>query len=148
MKKSIMILTIMIAMVLCFAPLAFTETQSQGTSHSTHMGATIHESTVQGYRFSYQLIDMREHLKTMPEMQMTHHLMVYITSPEGHALETAKVGYLVEGPDNAEQKLMTMGMHGGFGADINFQAPGMYTVKTKAVAGDKKLFDKFMYEVK
>ena len=78
----------------------------------------------------------------------THHLMVYVIGPDGHAVQEAKLGYLVEGPDGAKQKLMAMGMQGAYGANVNFNKKGMYTIKVKCLVGDKKLFDRFSYEVK
>ena len=39
-------------------------------------------------------------------------------------------------------------MKGAYGADMDFGKKGTYAVKTKAVFGDKKLFDRFSYEVK
>ncbi len=61
----------------------------------------------------------------------------------GHLVKQAKVGFMIQGPDNAKQKKMCMAMGGGFGADINFKAKGVYTVMVKVVAGDKNLMDKF-----
>ena len=96
---------------------------------------------------------MRKRPEEMKDMQgskeadKTHHLMVYVMDPDGRAVETAKLGYLVEGPDGAKQKLMTMGMQGAYGANVNFKNKGTYTIKTKLLAGDKKLFDRFIYEV-
>jgi hypothetical protein len=87
-------------------------------------------------------------MKGSKEADMTHHLMVYIMDPKGRAVEGAKLGYLVEGPDGAKQKLMTMGMQNAYGANVNFKNKGTYTVKTKFLAGDKKLLDRFSYEVK
>ena len=87
-------------------------------------------------------------MKGSKEADTTHHLMVYVKDADGHAVEGAKLGYLVEGPDGAKQKLMAMGMQGAFGANANFKTKGTYTVKTKFLAGDKKLLDKFSYEVK
>ena len=119
--------------------------------HSGHRGANIHNSTVDGYSLAYHLIDMREKMKdmeNMPEMQATHHMMVYVTGPDGAVLAQAKVGYLVEGPDGSKQRLMAMGMGDGFGADVDFGTSGAYTVKTKAVANSTTLRDQFIYEVK
>jgi hypothetical protein len=119
--------------------------------HSGHRGPNIHNSTVDGYSLTYHLIDMQEKMKdmeNMPEMQATHHMMVYVTGPDGAVLGQAKVGYLVVGPDGNKQKLMAMGMKDGFGADVDFKAPGAYTVKTKAVANGATLLDQFTYEVK
>ena len=119
--------------------------------HSGHRGPNIHNSIVDGYSLTYHLIDMQEKMKdmeNMPEMQATHHMMVYVTGPDGAVLGQAKVGYLVVGPDGNKQKLMAMGMKDGFGADVDFKAPGAYTVKTKAVANGATLLDQFTYEVK
>ena len=102
----------------------------------------IHEANVDGYKFMYHLIDVSEHMK---EMKKTHHLMVYISSPDNHTVDNAKVGYLITGPDGLKQKAMTMGMSGGFGADINLQAKGSYAVATKAKMNEKQLIDKFKY---
>ena len=41
-----------------------------------------------------------------------------------------------------------MGMGDGYGADVSFEDKGSYTVKTKVVAGDKKIMDSFEYEMK
>ena len=119
--------------------------------HSGHRGPNVHNSMVDGHHLAYHLIDMREKMKdmeNMPEMKATHHMMVYVTGPDGAVLAQAKVGYLVVGPDGQQQKLMAMGMSDGFGADVDFGAPGAYTVKTKAVANGTTLRDEFTYEVK
>lgn len=121
--------------------------------HSGHRGPNIHNSSVDGYGLAYHLIDMREKMKdmdmeNMPAMKATHHMMVYVTAPDGAVLGQAKVGYLVVGPDGNKQKLMAMGMKDGFGADVDFKAPGAYTVRTKAVANGTTLLDEFTYEVK
>ena len=73
---------------------------------------------------------------------------VRIEDPDGRPAEAGKLGYLVEGPDGMKQKLMAMDMQGAYGANVNFKTKGTYTVKTKFVAGDKKLLDQFSYEVK
>ncbi|GBC59914.1 hypothetical protein DENIS_0856 [Desulfonema ishimotonii] len=121
------------------------------TDHSGHTGNKIHEARVNGWHLTYELIDMREKMKgmkNMPEMKNTHHLMVYVRDAEGKTVDNAKVGYLIEGPDDARQKAMCMGMGGGFGADVNMGAAGKYMVKTKVMAGDTKLMDEFGYEVR
>jgi hypothetical protein len=74
--------------------------------------------------------------------------MVYVMDPNGQPVQQAKLGYLVEGPNGAKQKLMAMGMQGAFGANVDFRIKGSYIIKTKIVTGDKKLFDRFRYEVK
>ena len=133
---------------------AFSQDSGSKMDHSGHVGVVIHESTIEGYGFAYHLIDIRKGTAEMKDMKgskeadMTHHLMVYIMDPKGRAVEGAKLGYLVEGPDGAKQKLMTMGMQNAYGANVNFKNKGTYTVKTKFLAGDKKLIDRFSYEVK
>ena len=122
-----------------------------GMDHSGHRGPNIHNSMVDGHHLAYHLIDMREKMKdmeNMPEMKATHHMMVYVTAPDGTPIGQAKVGYLVEGPDGAKQRLMAMGMNDGFGADVDFKAPGAYIVRTKTVANGATLLDEFTYEVK
>ena len=137
-----------------FAALADSHEHDMGQmdqmDHSAHRGANIHNSMVDGHHLAYHLIDLREKMQdmeNMPEMKATHHMMVYVVGPDGTPLAQAKVGYLVEGPDGQQQKLMAMGMSDGFGADVDFKAPGAYTVKTKAVANGTTLLDQFTYEV-
>ncbi|MCF8036027.1 MAG: hypothetical protein K9K62_04045 [Desulfobacteraceae bacterium] len=116
---------------------------------SERKGKQIHESTVNAYSLAYNLIDMggagaemEGHEGSAP----THHLMVYIIDPEGSPVNEAKVGFLVKGPEGKQQKVMAMGMAGGYGADISLQHPGEYTIRTKAVAGDETLLDSFEYK--
>lgn len=119
-------------------------------------GMKIHTSMVDGYHLSYELIDMSEkmasmktseHMKKMPEMTNTHHLMVFVTSPDGELVESATVGYLVKGPGEETQKAMAMGMLKGFGADVNFSQKGDYTIVTKVKAGEAILKDTFVHSV-
>ena len=100
----------------------------------------IHTSTVEGYGLVYALYHFPE--------RTTWHLMVTITGPEGSKVEKGKVGFLVKGPDGSKQKAMAMGMKGSYGADFDIGEKGVYTVKTKAIIGDRKLFDNFSYEMK
>jgi hypothetical protein len=127
--------------------------------HSGHSGENIHNSVVDGYRFSFQLIDIREKMAAaaakmkaagqMHEgMDATNHLMVFIKSPDGAAVENASVGYLITGPDGTAQKHMCMSMGGGYGSDIKLAGSGEYTIKTKAVANGKNIVDEFTYTVK
>jgi hypothetical protein len=123
--------------------------------HSVRMGDMIHESTVDGYKISYHLIDNMAQMAKMKDMKghdmsqmKSHHLMAYIVDPAGKPVADGKVGYKVTGPGGTDQTAMTMGMTGGFGADVDLKAKGTYTIKTKAVAGEAKLLDEFSYEVK
>lgn len=155
MKK--IIIKFAVVFILCGAVLVlpvFSQDSGTATDHSKHVGVMVHESVLEGYRFAYHLIDIRKRPDEMKDMEgskeadATHHLMVYVMDPDGQNVEEAKLGYLVEGPDGAKQKLMAMGMQGAYGANVNFKNKGTYTIKTKLLAGDKKLFDRFSYEVK
>ena len=113
-------------------------------------GMKIHESRVDGYHLEYRLIDMKAKMKdmeNMPEMEDTHHLMVYVKDRNGKPVSEAMAGYLIENPDGTEQKKMTMAMAGGFGADINLEQQGTYTVKTKIMAEKNKLMDSFPLDI-
>jgi hypothetical protein len=107
--------------------------------HSGHTGQLIHESTVQEYRMAYHLLELPGRADL--------HLIVYITAPDGQAVENATVGYLVKGPDGASQKAMAMKMDKSFGADVNFSPPGDYLIKVKAVVGEVKLLDSFSHSI-
>ena len=154
MKKSTILFVVTIFFGVALAHPAFSQDSGSTTDHSGHVGVNIHESVIEGYRFAYHLIDNRKSPEEMKDMKgskesdTTHHLMVYVMGPDGRAVEGAKLGYLVEGPDGVKQKLMTMGMQGAYGANVNFKTKGTYTVKTKFLIGDKKLLDSFSYEVK
>jgi len=115
---------------------------------------------VDGYVLSYRLIDMMEKMKqmeggkglSMPGHDMSqmksHHLMLSVTAPDGSLLSKGKAGYMISGPAESIQKAMAMFMDGGYGADVDLQAQGPYTVKTKIMAGNKQMMDSFSYEVK
>ena len=154
MKKNMIFFTISMFFGIALVLPAFSQDTDSKMSHSGHVGVMIHESEIEGYRFAYHLMDIQKGTAEMKDMQgskeadTTHHLMVYVKDPDGRAVEAAKLGYLVEGPDGAKQKLMTMGMQGAYGANVNFKNKGTYKVKTKFLAGDKKLLDGFSYEVK
>jgi len=111
-----------------------------GEDHPGGEGIKIHTSTVEGYGLEYTLYHFPE--------RKTQHLMVTTTGPDGAAVEQGKVGFLVTGPDGSKQKGMAMGMKSAYGSDMDFSQKGIYNIKTKAVIGDKKLFDRFKYEVK
>ena len=115
-------------------------------------GTEVRSAKADGYTFRYELIDMLAGMKDHQGHDMSkvksHHLMVYVTDPEGKTVRQAKVGYLVTGPDKAEQKVMAMFMEGGFGADIDLKVKGAYKVLTKLAAGDKTVKDEFTYTLK
>jgi len=153
MRQSVFVIVMILVFTMAFVipPVAGDNCHGDGKNETDHSGEMIRESTVDGHKFTYHLIDMREKMKgmkNMPEMKATHHLMVYAEDSHGHKIEKGKVGYLVEGPGDSKQKAMAMAMSGGFGADMDLSAKGKYAIKTKIAAGDKKLMDKFVYEVK
>ena len=153
MKKPTMFFVVQFLIVTALALPGFSQNSDSGIDHSGHIGAVVHESTIDGYSFAYHLIDIRkdaDQVKGMEgtkEADQTHHLMVYVIDPDGRAVQDAKLGYLVEGPDGAKQKLMTMGMQGAYGANVDFKITGVYTIKAKCLVEGKKLFDRFNYEI-
>lgn len=114
-------------------------------------GKHIHTSTADGHELAYYLIDMGDAGSEMEGHEgqghqgPTHHLMVYITDPEGNQITDAKTGFLIKGPDGEKQQTMAMGMSGGYGADVSLGSSGKYTVMTKAVAEDTTVIDSFEY---
>ena len=108
--------------------------------HSAHVGKKIYESDVQGYRLAYHLLDLPGNDQ--------QHLMVYILGPNGEPVTAGKVGYLIEGPDGSKQRVMAGSMKDAYGGNVNLLTKGAYQIKTKAVFGDKKLLDQFVYDVK
>ncbi len=162
MKKLSEIMTMMLLAVFFLANPVYAMDQHdhgqgmEGMDHSAHTGENIHNSKQAEYTLAYHLIDMKAQMDAMKahaqshdamNMDMTHHLMVYLTDANGNPVKDAKVGYLVVNPDGTKQKLMCMHMKGGFGADINLKQKGAYTIKTKALSGDKKIMDQFSYTV-
>ena len=115
------------------------DTQSTTTDHAGHIGKKIHESAVEGYRLAYHLLDL-------PGREAKH-LITYIIDKTGKPVNDAKVGYLVVGPDGIEQTVMAMAMQDSFGGDVDLSAKGKYTIKSKAVVGDKNLLDSFTFVV-
>jgi len=146
MKKLSIIMAVTVLFGITLTTSLFASDKGHAGKHTGHAGKMIHANTVEGYRFAYHLIDIRKHMKNRKGSNVTHHLMVYITDPDGHSLKKTKVGYLLTDPDGGKQKKMTMAMGGGFGADVNLGTKGAYTVKTKVLAGGKKLLDQFTYE--
>ena len=158
-KHIIQTITFLLFLLLTMAGSAVAENMHVGHSMDmtepmpppSHQGmATIRETTVDNYYLIYNLIDMRERMKgmeNMPPMENTHHLMVYIHSPENKTVGDASVGYLITAPDGEKQKVMTMGMGDGYGADINLGKTGTYIISVKAVFDDTDLRDSFEYEI-
>jgi hypothetical protein len=117
-------------------------------THAVQKGQLIRETKVDGYTLVYHLIDMKSLMPNMADMAGTYHLMVSITDPKGLAVDKATVGYLVKGPDGSVQKVMTMGMADGFGANVHLMAGNNYTITAKAVTQDgTKLLDTFTFSL-
>jgi hypothetical protein len=141
-------------------PAGHEKTMQQGApgmgamGHSDRAGENIRNATVDGYQLAYHLIDMREKMKAMKSeghthKMSTHHLMVYVTDPAGSPVGSAKTGFLVTAPNVSDQKVMGVAMGvGGYGADIDFSAPGDYALTSKLIMGDKTIKDNFTYAAK
>jgi hypothetical protein len=122
-------------------------------------GKSMRHGMVEGYGFMYQLLNMTERSALMMGMEgmdmpgmskspdVTNHLMLFLYGPDKKPA-SGTVGFMITGPDGAEQKTMTMAMQGGYGADVIFKAKGRYTIKAKAVIGEKTLNDEFTFELK
>jgi hypothetical protein len=132
-----------------------------GMDHSKmeRRGTKIRDAKVEGYRLEYYFMDMKEMMEGMKAMGMqmkehtdmskmkTHHVMVFITGPDGKLVDHARVGFKVEGP-GGEQRTMAAPMMGGHGADADFKSKGKYKLTMKTVAGEKTIEDEFSHELK
>ncbi|MFZ5569859.1 MAG: hypothetical protein ACOZF0_05620 [Thermodesulfobacteriota bacterium] len=119
----------------------------------------IAEKTVDGYTLSFYLHDMTERKQMMKGMEgmkmhgmsdspdITHHLMVYIRNQDGETV-SGKVGFIVKGPEGKETKTLTMGMHGGYGADVGLGKTGEYRITTKAVIDGRTIVAEFSHVMK
>jgi len=126
--------------------------------HSKMAGDMIQTSKLDKGVFTYNLIDNAAQMeKAMAGgMKMDHssmqmkpnHLMVYPVGTDSKPISGAKVGYLITGPGEAKQQVMTMAMGDGYGADVDLKAKGKYEIKTKLVKGETTVVDTFQYEVK
>jgi hypothetical protein len=139
MKKIIIILSAAVVLGLA-GILALASDDKDLIDHSQHKGRKIHETHEQGYQLAYHLLDLPNN--------SFQHLMVYITDKDGAAVVSAKVGFLIKGPDGSEQKVMAMAMTESFGGNVNFQTKGTYKIITKAIIEEDKFLYNFLYEVK
>ena len=120
----------------------------------------IREAKLQGFSLHYHLLDWKERnllMKGMEGMEMpgmdrsgkaTHHLLLYLGGADGKSIPAAKVGFQVTAPDGSVQKTLTMGMQGGYGADVAMPAKGTYGIKMKADLGEKPIVDEFAIVLK
>ncbi len=123
-------------------------------------GAMIREAKLEGFSLHYHLLDWKERnllMKGMEGMDMpgmdrsgkaTHHLLLYIGGADGKNPAPAKVGFQITAPDGSVQKTLTMGMQGGYGADVAMPVKGTYGIKMKADLGEKTLVDEFSFALK
>ena len=167
-NKVLSIAVLTVAVVAARGAGALAASETGGMSHEGHGAATaapkpgvqIRESQVQGATLVYRLYSWDERNVMMKGMEghemagmdnsgkSTNHLMLWLKGADGKELAGGKVGFVVIAPDKAEFKTLTMAMGGGYGADVPLKAKGAYTVKTKAVFGDKTLSEEFTYTVK
>ncbi len=122
-------------------------------------GLLIAEKTLEGYTLKYSLLNLAERKELMKGMEgmkmhgmsdspdVTHHLVVYVRGADGKPV-TGKIGFNITNPDGTPFKTLTMGMQGGYGADVLFKAKGIYKIRTKAVIAGKTMDDEISYEVK
>jgi hypothetical protein len=69
--------------------------------------------------------------------------MLYVLGNGGEMVSDGKVGYVLTAKDGATQKTMTMGMSGGYGADVDLITGAPYTVMTKVMINGEKVVDTF-----
>lgn len=89
-------------------------------------------------------------LGMMKTPDVTNHLMVYIQKPD-RKIMPGDVVYLLTGPDGKDYRTMTMGMYGGYGADISLKLKGVYTIRTNIIIESGKKVrpnDGFTFQVK
>jgi len=134
--------------------------QTAAAAAAVPQGVLIRESKVQGATLRYRLYSWEERnvmMKGMEGHQMagmdttgkaSNHLMLFVDGADGKPLTGGKVGFVVTAPDKSEFKTLTMGMFDGYGADVPLRAKGAYTIRTKAVIGDRTLTEDFVHSVK
>ena len=122
-------------------------------------GLLIAEKTLEGYTLKYSLLNLEERKELMKGMEgmkmhgmsdspdVTNHLVVYVRGADGKPV-TGKIGFNITNPDGTPFKTLTMGMQGGYGADVLFKAKGVYKIRMKAVIAGKTIDDEITYEVK
>jgi hypothetical protein len=131
-----------------------------GTEQPLIHGAMIRQAKVEGHSLHYHLLSWKERdllMKGMEKMEMpgmdqsgkaTHHLLLYLGSPNGKNVTGAKVGFQITAPDGSVQSTLTMAMQGGYGADVALAAKGPYRVRMKAEIDAAVLADEFTYAMK
>jgi len=150
-KMKQMIAVITLTLLAAFIHPAFSEDQTKGI--------LITEKTMDGYSLEYRLLNLEERkdlMKDMTGMKMhgmsdspdvTNHLVVYAKGADQKSV-IAKIGFNITNPDGSAFKTLTMGMQGGYGADVIFKAKGLYKIRMKAVIAGKTIDDEISYEMK
>ncbi len=156
-----------VLVLLCCFLFGISYAQEAGHSHTTSTvaerpGKQIRQASIKGYTLTYRLLDLSERGEMMKSMgghsvlgmkkvsDITNHLMVYIQKPDGKIVP-GDVAFSVTGPDGKDFTTMTMGMYGGYGADVNLKLKAVYTIRTKIITegGNKiRLDDEYTYQVK
>lgn len=128
-------------------------------------GESIRQATVEGYHLEYYLLALGD--APVPRGP-THHLMLYLTGPDGKPVEDAQAVYRVTGPGGPRPEVRafyTKGrrvvrrgsgtptaagapMEGGYGADISLPDRASYRVATQIVTAAVTLRDEFAYEMR
>jgi len=122
-------------------------------------GVLITEKNLEGYALRYSLLNLEERkavAKGMEGMKMagmsdspdvTNHLALYIKGTDGIPV-SGKIGFNITNPDGSDFKTLTMGLPGGYGADVIFKTKGIYKIQMKAIIAGKTINDEITYEVK
>lgn len=149
------IIIVFTALLLTSAAFAGDDMKSHDMSSSDKIGDLFHESMVDGYMFSYYLMDLRDQKdhdqkdKAKKDMDKPHHIMVYIMDKDHKPVLEGKVGFMIKkGYKAPPQKAMAMYMSKGFGITADMKQKGVYSITAKALLGDAKLMDSFTHEMK
>ena len=153
MKKMMkLLMSLLVLFVFCTGFVyAGSDMKGHDMAKSGKIGDLIHESSVNGYMLSYYFMDLRDqkdNKQDMDTMNKPHHLMVYIMDKNHNPILKGKVGFMIKNDQGKAQKSMGMFMSKGFGTTADMKEKGVYTITTKAMLGDKKIMDRFDYEIK
>jgi hypothetical protein len=148
-----LIISVLIFSVFCtgFVFAASSDMKMHSMMESNKIGELIRKSAMGGYTLSYHFMDLRDEKTNIQEktaMDKPHHLMVYITDKNNKPVLKGKVGFMIKNAQGITQKAMGMFMSEGFGTTADMKQKGVYTISSKAILGDKKLVDKFEYEIR
>lgn len=127
---------------------------ADGGSRS-RFGEVIRKTQVAGYTLEYTLIGIPELDATsvMPRTSYdggydkTHHLMVFVSRPDGRRVTSGAVSLVVTAPNKTTQAPIARAMDGGHGADVELRFRGSYAVSAKLGLPDGDVADTFEYTV-